>query len=118
MKRLVWMFVIAVVVQAALIGCGKSTSSVSSSGAKLFQTADADSKAKWEKGMELAKADDYVGAILTLRSLYVQPNLSPEQKKAIEDAQKVVSDKMYQASNKGDPKAKAAIEELRKASGR
>ena len=68
--------------------------------------------------MEFMKADDYVGATLTLRTLYVQTNLTPEQKKAIEDAQKAVSDKMYDAANKGDAKAKGALEELRKVSGR
>ena len=118
MKRLVWLFSLLAVINFALMGCSKSGVSVASSNAKLFQSADADTKAKWDKAMEFVKADDYVGAMLTLRTVYVQTNLTPEQKKAIEETQKAVSDKMYDAANKGDPKAKTALEELRKVSGR
>ena len=118
MKRLAWFLSALVVINFALIGCSKSGVATATSNTKLFQSADADTKAKWDKAMEFMKADDYVGATLTLRTLYVQTNLTPEQKKAIEDAQKAVSDKMYDAANKGDAKAKGALEELRKVSGR
>jgi hypothetical protein len=45
-------------------------------------------------------------------------NLAPQQAEAVREVSTAVSDEMYEAANKGDAKAKQAIEDLRKQSGR
>jgi hypothetical protein len=92
--------------------------SAAESGSKAFQAASPELKTAWDKATAAAKSNDYATAILTFRAMRLAPNLTPDQEKAINDAAKEVDDRMYDAANAGDAKAKAALDELRKASGR
>jgi hypothetical protein len=98
----------------ALMGCSKDATSVGSRHTKAFQSADAQTKALWDTAMAAAKTNGFALAIVTLKSLQVQPALTPEQLKAVNETATAVSDQMYKAANRNDPAALQAIEELRK----
>lgn len=91
------------------VGCSKGVGD----GAKVFETASAEIKAAWDKGLAEAKAKDYAAAIGTLQDLHRKPGLTPEQIKALEETTTAISDEMYAAANKGDAKAVEAINQLR-----
>ena len=93
------------------IACNKS---VSSSGSAL-QTASPEIKKGWDVAMAAMKTNGYAVAILELQKTRQLPGVSPTQGKAIDDASTKISEQMYAAANKDDPKAKAAIEDLRNA---
>jgi hypothetical protein len=93
------------------IGCGKSVGS----GAKAFDSANAEIKAVWDKGMTAATAKDYATALLAFQELRARTDLTPAQIKAVEQTATTVSDQMYEAANKGDAEATKAIETMRKA---
>jgi hypothetical protein len=90
-------------------GCGKK----SGGDAKAFDSASTEIKAAWDKGLAAAKAKDYVAAISALQQLKTQTGLTPDQLKAVEEEATAISDEMYAAANKGDAKAKDAINKLR-----
>ncbi|HEY9175627.1 MAG TPA: hypothetical protein VI136_25390 [Verrucomicrobiae bacterium] len=103
--------VLAALVGFLAIGCGKSAGS----GAKAFNSANAEIKAIWDKGMAAATAKDYATALLTFRQLSARTDLTPDQVKAVEQTATAVNDQMYEAANKGDAEALKAIEVMRKA---
>ena len=93
------------------IACNKS---VSSSGSAL-QTASPEVKKGWDVAMAAMTTNGYAVAITELQRIRQLPGVSATQGKAIDAASTKISDQMYAAANKDDPKAKAAIEELRSA---
>jgi hypothetical protein len=99
-------------------GCRKSPESVAAGSQAAFQSAPADVKTKWDKALAAVKANDYATALIALRDLQYETNLSPVQQDAVGKTATAVSDRMYEAANKGDAKATAAIETVRKAMGR
>ncbi len=99
-------------------GAAACKKSAGETGTKAFQSAPPELKSAWDKAVAAAKADDYANAILTFQAMRLQPNVTPDQLKAINDAAKEVDDKMYKAADAGDAKAKAALDELRKARSR
>lgn len=61
-----------------------------------------------------AKTNGYVTAILTLKQLQRETNLTPEQAKAVTETLTALNDQMFKAAGKGDPNAKQAVEQLQK----
>lgn len=102
-----------------LVGCSKEESRADLADSEpAMASVDPTIKTTWDKAMTAAKANEYAGAIMLLKTIVDDPKLTPEQKAAVENAMKAVSDQMYDALNRGDAKAQQAIEELRRASGR
>jgi hypothetical protein len=81
---------------------------------KAFNTAPPELKAQWDTALNALKSKDYSVALGTLNQIAVVTNLGPQQAEAVREVSTAVSDEMYDAANKGDPKAKQAIEDLRK----
>jgi hypothetical protein len=96
---------------AAGIGCSKSVSSIGSA----LQTAPPEVKKGWDLAMAAMNTNGYAVAIIELKKIRQLPGVSAVQGKAIDEASTKISDQMYAAANKDDPKAKAAIEDLRNA---
>ncbi len=105
------LFVTMGFIALAGIACNKS---VSSSGSAL-QTASPEVKKGWDVAMAAMKTNGYAVAIMELQKTRQLPAVSATQGKAIDDASTKISEQMYAAANKDDPKAKAAIEDLRSA---
>lgn len=97
-----------------LVACGKSAGSVAAGKARLFASAPAETKGKWDIAAAAATTNDFALAIVTLQQLQTQTNLTAEQRQAVDQTATAVSDQMYDAANKGDPKAQKAIDDLRK----
>lgn len=95
-------------------GCGPDAKSAAAKGARAFETAPAEVKADWQTAMGAIKANDFGLALATLGKLGSQTNLTPQQSQCVRDTSKAMSDLMYDAANKGDAKAKQALEDLRK----
>jgi hypothetical protein len=114
-----WFFHILFLASIAIIlpGCGGSKSAASR-GDKAFQSAPAETRSEWDTACAAIKANDYAAAITTLQKLSTTPGLSAEQTHAVQETATAVSDEMYAAANKGDARAKQAIADLRKLSGR
>jgi hypothetical protein len=98
-------------VATAGIACNKSVSS----GGSALQTASPDVKKGWDTAMAAMNTNGFAVAIIELQKIRQLPGVSAAQGKAIDDASTKISDQMYAAANKDDPKAKAAIEDLRNA---
>ncbi len=98
----------------AIVGCGKNAASVSEKNSKVFASADETTKTNWQSAATALKSGDYATAILTLQELLSQPTLTTEQQQAVADTLATANEQMTAAANKGDPKAKAAQEALRK----
>ena len=96
-------------VAVAGIGCNKSVSS----GGSALQTAPPEVKKGWDTAMAAMNTNGYAVAIMELQRIKQLPGVSAAQSKAIDEASTKISDQMYAAANKDDPKAKAAIEDLR-----
>lgn len=111
---------IAIVAFAGLVlsGCGGNPKSAAARGDKAFQSAPAEIKSAWDTAKKAIQANDYATAITTLQNLTTNQTLSADQNHALQETATAVSDQMYAAANKGDPKAKQAIDDLRKLSGR
>ena len=109
-------YLLLLLTSCVLIGCG-GASSAASRGDKLFNNASPEIKADWKTASGAVRSNDYAMALATLGKLGARTDLTPEQQKCITDLSKSVSDQMYDAANKGDAKAKQALEDLRKISG-
>jgi hypothetical protein len=95
-------------------GCGKSASSVGSGHAKLFATADPQTKANWDTASAALKTNGFFAGTVSLITLQRQTNLTPEQLKAVDETLTALSDQMYAAANKGDASAMQAIKDLQR----
>lgn len=98
----------------SLAGCGGSAQSRMSHYEKAFNTAPPEVKAQWDTALNALKSKDYAAALGTLNQIAAITNLAPEQAVAVREVSTAASDEMYDAANKGDAKAKQAIEDLRK----
>lgn len=101
-----------------LLGCGANPQSAASRGAKAFQSAPPETKAAWNTAMAAIKTNGYAPALKALDDVLAQPGLTPEQGAVVKQTSTALSDQMYEAANKGDANAKAALDELRKLKGR
>ena len=112
MKRYLWILITVVGMAAAVAGCHSKMSANSASAA--FASADAATKATWDKAMAASQTNDYAMAIIALRTLRLQSDLTQQQYKALDDTLATLSDRMYDAANRGDEAAKKSVEDLRK----
>ena len=101
-----------------LAGCSRSAQSRISRHDNAFRNAPPELKMQWEAALSAAKSKDYSVALGTLFKMAVLTNLAPEQAQAVRDVSTVVTDEVYDVANQGDPKAKQAIDDLRKIRGR
>ncbi len=85
---------------------------------KAFQSAKPEIKVAWDSIAAAVKANEYATALLGCRKLRAEPGITPEQIQAVDKTSAAVNEQMYKAFNDGDAKAKASIEEMRKATGR
>ena len=116
-----WLKILALVGTACLIlmGCGKGGGSgtlFTPEKATLF-ASDANLKAIWDSAAAAMKTNDYFTAGMSLRALLSQPNLSPQQSAALTDTMFTLNEQMTKKAAKGDPDAKRAMDEFKKAGG-
>ena len=97
-----------------LSGCGGSPQSAAARGDKAFRTAPPETKAAWNSAVAAIKTNGYAAASLSLQTVLTQPGLTSEQTQVAQQTATSLSDQMYDAANKGDASAKAALDELRK----
>jgi hypothetical protein len=93
------------------LACNKSISS----GSTAMQSASPEVKKGWDTALAAMKTNGYAVAIIELQKIKDLPGVTPQQVKVIETSSTKISNDMYAAANKDDPKAKAAIEDLRNA---
>ncbi len=108
MKRIFF----ALVVATAIAGCSKSPDALSAARAKLFDSADADSKALWAAVMSSTKTNGYIQSMVALQSLRQKENLTPAQDKAVYDTLAAVNTQLRERAEKGDPAAKKVLEDM------
>src|SRR3954463_3581651 len=113
MRALIRLLLFSLVCTGLLPGCSKKDQAKAANQAKAFDAAAPGLKAEWDKILAGAAADDYATAISTCRKLQARTDLSEEQRTAVNDTMTVVNDKMTTAAEKGDAKARRAIEDLR-----
>jgi len=108
-------FVIPLLLTAlALSGCHRQASSKVSPGEQAaFNQAVPEIKELWDKALEADKANDYFAAESFLYKLLGQASLTPEQRSAAEKESTDVKRRLDAAAEKGDPAAKAALQQLR-----
>jgi hypothetical protein len=94
--------------------CGKPrTSADPAQQAKAFQSASPQTQSSWQLAVDAATTNDYATAVLTLRKLQAQPDLTPEQRTAVNDRMTAVNTQLAAALEKGDPNATKAIQEIK-----
>ena len=97
---------------ALLFGCGQSSSKLTSADLKTFDGATPQLKQNWAQAQAAGATNDYVQAIVTLRSM-LSANLSKEQIEAVQNALSACDAKLMKAVNRGDAAAQKALETLR-----
>ena len=103
-------------------GCGRSNTPaakevkepavVASSQAKVFESADAQTKAVWDQTVTAAGTKDYVAAITALDKLRKRKDLTQEQRAAVNEMMSAEYKQMYAGANGGDANAVNAIKKL------
>ena len=93
-------------------GCGQGGRKMTSADAKAFDNAAPELKESWQKAQSAGATNDYVVAILTLRSMLPR-GLSKPQIDAVQNAISTYDGKMMKAVDRGDPAAQKALEILR-----
>ena len=93
-----------------LAGCGKKAL-VTADDAQVFDQAAPELKQMWQTALAASKTNDYVTAEMVLYRLS-RPELTPEQKDAINRHLTSLTERLNDAVAKGDPAAKAAVAEL------
>lgn len=106
---------LAFVVLLSVVGCGEKVQKADdASRNKVFLSASADIKGQWEKAMAAVAAKNYYEATMVITSMRQGGKLTPEQSKAVDEALVAISDEMYTAASKGDPKAQESLDQLKK----
>lgn len=113
-KHLLWLFSVCGVALLVVSGCSKSAAPDPGQPANAFQSATIQNQADWGLALEAAKTNDFVVAMLTLRKLQGQADLTPEQRAAVSGKMTEVNDQLAAAVQKGDPNATKAMEEIRR----
>jgi hypothetical protein len=89
-------------------GCGERTAKLTAEQGKAFDTAPAEVKQTWEKGLAAEKANDYVAAQTAfdnLKTMY----LSDPQSKALDAERAAFGVQLMKAADKNDPTAIQAL---------
>jgi hypothetical protein len=92
-----------------LPGCGPKPTAIAAKQTPAFASADPQTKASWDVALAAMKTNGYAPALLALRHLAAQPNLTPEQAKAVSDTGTALTDQMYAAAKRGNTQAAEAI---------
>lgn len=75
-----------------------------------FATAPDDVRLAAEKAAQSVAAGQYVNSYFSLEALSSNPNLTPEQRRALAESQMAVMGKITEAANQGDQQAEQAIQ--------
>ncbi|HWV99630.1 MAG TPA: hypothetical protein VNZ64_08070 [Candidatus Acidoferrum sp.] len=78
-----------------------------------FAQAAPEIKQAWEEASAADRTNGYASA-QSLYFMLLRLQLSPQQRQAVEQASTGLNDRLSSALQKGDPDAKAALEELRR----
>jgi hypothetical protein len=113
MKTTLRLTVLVGLIGLVVAGCGKDPAAIGSGYSKVFQSADAPTKALWDGALAAVKTNGYAPAIMAFKELAAQTNLTTDQTKAVAETVTAVSDKMYAEANQGKPQAVEAIKQLR-----
>ena len=97
---------------ALFCGCGRGGPKASSADQKAFDGASPELRELWVQAQAAAATNDYVVAIMTLRSMLPR-NLSEGQMAAVQNALGNCDSKLTRAASRGDPAAQKALETLR-----
>jgi hypothetical protein len=111
-------FCLLLVALLGTVSCSKQAKVSSSSRDQLFQSAAPEVKGLYERAVAAAKTNDYVGGMVIFMELQKNTSLTAEQRQAVGDSMTAIQDNVYEGINRGDPKAKEALNELRKLRGR
>jgi hypothetical protein len=109
------LFTISLAFAAVLLcgGCKKSGSGgPAAAEIKAFDTAAAEVKQLWLAAVAADHTNDYAGGI-TLYYTLMRENLTPAQQEVVAKVSTGLKQRMSDAAEKGDPAAKAAVQELR-----
>ena len=91
----------------ALAGCGGAADSAD------FSKAPPEIKAAWERAVAADKTNGYVTASFEYKSiLQYRDSLSPAQAQAVQEASGKLFQRLVEASTKGDPAAREALNAL------
>ena len=112
MKKLILSLLFAAASAVALGGCGPGGAKVTAANKKAFDNSTPDLQRKWAQAQAAGATNDYVQAIVTLRSMLPQ-NLSKEQIEAVQNAISMYDANMMKAVDRGDAAAQKALETLR-----
>ena len=98
-----------------MTGCGrqKAPSDITSADKQAFDSAPAEIKQVWIKGLEAVNTNDYAMAQNLFYSLLSQ-DLSAAQRQAVTKETTIVMDRVYSGVEKGDPTALKTMEEMRR----
>ncbi len=112
--NLILAFIFVGVAGVVSFGCGaKDPNAVGSRNAKVFASADPQTREQWDTAIAAMKTNGYVIATVNLQCLAQQTNLTPEQLQAVHETVASMTDQMFAAANKGDQAAVQAIQQLR-----
>ena len=109
MKKLLTLPCLLASVGFLLTGCGNNNYALSKKDVAAFNDSPPEMKQTWEKGLQADKANDYLTAGNTYRSLLSQP-ISPDQLVAVQTALGGLNLRMNDAAVKGDAAAQKALE--------
>jgi hypothetical protein len=90
-------------------GCGNNGHSLSKQDLAAFKDAAAEVRQVWEQGLKSDRANDYLTAGNSYRSLLTN-NITAEQLVAVQTALGSLNDRMNEAAAKGDEAAQKALE--------
>ncbi len=116
MKQLILITSVSLLFTALFVGCGKSAK-LAAADQKAFANAPPEVKQPWDLAQAAAATNDYVQAIVTLRSM-LNPTLSVSQIEAVQNAIRTYDAKLVSAASHGDQEAQRQLEALRSASTR
>ena len=112
MKSFGVFFLVVVSLTTLVSGCGPGAPKVTSADMKTFETAPRELQETWARANAAGQTNDYVLAILTLRSLLTQ-KLSVDQVEAVQNAIRAYNVKLMAAADRGDAAAQKGLETLR-----
>ena len=95
------------------VGCGNNGFNLSEKDRAAFKDAAPEVKQAWEAGLKADKANDYVTANTSFRSLLTNKDINPDQLMAVQTALGGLNDRMNEAASKGDAAAQKALESLK-----
>ena len=98
----------------SLAGCTKSTPGITSEQRSAFDSAPAEIKKMWQDALAADKVNDYTRVQALLLDLQTK-EMSKEQQQALVDEFDAYGQRLLAAAEKGNPDAKNALDDWRKA---